>query len=94
MHFCSSIMKVILIGLILGVVMIEANGYNDNEMKAKLNAMEKHQEATERRLAKMDAMEKRLAKMDAMEKRLAVVEQQEGTCLFTLNWSKYDDEKW
>ena len=86
-------MKSVLVGLIWGALLLGTNGYNDDEMKAKLDAMEKRQEATEMRLAKMDAMEKRLAKMDAMEKRLAVVEQQEGTCLFTLNWSNYDDEK-
>ena len=100
-------MKVILVSVILGALMIEANGYNDDEMKAKVESMEKRlskmtsmenqravkMDAMEKRLAKMDSMEKRLAKMDAMEKRLAVVEQQEGKGVFTFNWSKYDDEK-
>ena len=50
MHSCSSIMKVIIVGVTLGALMIEANSYNDEEMKAKVESMEK-------RLSKMSAME-------------------------------------
>ena len=53
-------MKVILVGVILGALMMETNGYNDNEMKAKMDAMEK-------RLAKLEAMEKRLAAVEQQE---------------------------
>ena len=79
----------------LGALLLGTNGYNDDEIKAKLDAMEKRlakMDVMEKRLGRIDAierrqviMEKRLSKMDAMEKRLAVVEQQEGKCLFTLN---------
>ena len=73
-------MKVGLFGVVFVALLLRANCDNDNEIRAKLEAMEKC-------LAKMDAMEKRLAKMDATvtETRLAVIEQQQGKGSFTLN---------
>ena len=81
MHSCSRVMKVILVSVILGALMIEANGYNDDEMKAKVESMEKglsKMTALEnQRAVKMDAMEKRLAKMDAIEKHQEIMEKRE-----------------
>ena len=79
--------------LFVGLV-LRANCDNDDEMRAKLEAMEKGLakiEAIEKRLAKVDAMEKRLTEMDTMvtETRLAVVEQQSGKVSFTLNRCKF-----
>ena len=70
-------MKVGLFGVVFVTLLLRANCDNDNEMRTKLEAMEK-------RLAKMDAMEKHLAKIDAieinqedMQKHLVAIDQQQ-----------------
>ena len=86
-------MKVILVSVIFWTLLLEAKSYNDDEMKAKMEAMEKRltkmttmekQHLTKmaamekQHLAKMDAMEKQqLVKMDAMEKRQEIMEKRE-----------------
>ena len=78
-------MKVGLFGMVFVALLRRANCDNDDEIRAKLEAVEK-------RLVKMDVMEKRLAKMDAMEEyqkatemRLAALEQQQGKGSLTLH---------
>ena len=70
-----TVMKVGLFGAVFVALVLRANCGNDDEMRAKLEVMERHlarMDAMEKRLAKMDAMEERQqAKMDAMEKHLA-----------------------
>ena len=72
-------MKVAIVGVVFVALLLRANCHNDDEMRAKLEAME-------RRLAKLDAMEKRQEIMEKREevtnKRLAAVEQQQGERLF------------
>ena len=64
-------MKVILVGVIFWTLLLEAKSYNDDEMKAKVESMEK-------RLSMMATMEKQhLAKIDAMEKRQEIMGKRE-----------------
>ena len=63
-------MKVGLFDVVFVVLLLRAICDNNDEMRTKLEAME-------RSLAKMDAMEKRLAKMDAIEKHQEIMEKRE-----------------
>ena len=68
------VMKVALFGVVFVALVLRANCDNDDEIRVKLQSMEKRlakMDTMEKRLAKMDNMEKHLAKMDAMEKCLA-----------------------
>ena len=75
-------MKMDLVGMIFMVLFLTAKGNNDTndvaEMKAKMDAMEKRQEA----------MEKRLSKMNAMEERLETLERQTCKDIFKVNKGK------
>ena len=67
-------MNVGLVGVVFVALFLRASCDNDDEIRGKLEAMEK-------RLAKMDAIEnQRHAKID---ERLAAVEQQQGKYSFT-----------
>ena len=57
---CFSIMQVALVGILFAILFLKANCENDNEMKAKIDALEK-------RLAKIDVVEKRVAALEQQQ---------------------------
>ena len=67
-------MKVGLVGVVFVALLFRAKCDNYDEMKARMDAMEKRQEVMEKRFAKMDAIEKN---QEDMQKQLVVMDQQQ-----------------
>ena len=85
-------MKKELAGVIFMALFLIANCVNDNndvaELKAKMDAMQKHLSKMVAVEKRREAMEKRLSEINAMEERLETLEQQTCKDIFLVNKGK------